>query len=212
MVFWPDIVWCPAMRSLFRRNAPLLAGLAAAVLAGASAPAVAQNAPRVRGTITGLQGDDLLVKTKDDQELAVRLVRPTTMTARIKADPSAIKPGVFVGAAAVPGKGGALAGVEIVIFPEAMRGAGEGHRAWEPLPEGTMTNATVADEVSATDGRSLKLSYKGGEQTIAITPETRVFTLGDATLADLKPGAPVSFGVEKDADGHLQTKRLTVDR
>lgn len=174
--------------------------------------AYAQAVQRVRATVTSLHGDELAVRTKDDQDLLVRLVKPVIVTARVRADASAIQKGRFVGAAAVPGKDGALSGVEIVVFPEAMRGVGEGHRTWEPLPEGTMTNATVADEVTSTDGRSLKLAYKGGEKTIAITPETRVFTLADAGPADLKPGSAVSFSVEKDADGHLQTKRVSVDR
>ena len=98
------------------------------------------------------------------------------------------------------------------VFPEALRGAGEGHRPFDLLPESTMTNATVADEVTAADGKSLKLTYKGGEQSLALTPETRVFTLASGSLADLKPGSPVNLAVEKDASGELQTKRITVDR
>lgn len=190
----------------------LAAGLTLATGLAGMLPAAAQTVQRVRATVTSLDGDQLVVRTKDDQELSVRLLKPLTVTARVRADASAIQKGRFVGAAAVPGKDGSLTGVEIVVFPESMRGVGEGHRAWEPLPEGTMTNATVADEVTSSDGRSLKLAYPGGEKTIAITPETRVLTLADAGPSDLKPGAAVSFAVEKDAEGHLQTKRVSVDR
>jgi hypothetical protein len=191
----------------------LLCGLVLATgLMAGPRDAAAQAAQRVRATVTSLQGDELAVRTKDDQDLLIRLLEPTTMTARVKSDPSAIQKGRFVGAAAVPGKDGTLSGVEIVVFPDSMRGVGEGHRAWEPLPEGTMTNATVADEVTSADGRSLKVTYQGGEKTIAITPDTKVFTLADASRADLRPGAAVSVSVEKDVDGHLQTKRVTIDR
>jgi hypothetical protein len=192
------------------RRAALVLGLAWS-LSPVVSPAQAQTVTRVRATIVGLEGDRVTLRTKDDQELKVKLVEPT-ISARVRVEPSAIKPGVFIGAAAIPGKGGALAGVEILIFPEAMRGTGEGHRPFDLLPESTMTNATVAEEVTGSDGRSVRVTYKGGEQTIAITPETRVFTLQPGSVADLKPGAAVSGAVEKDAAGAFQTKRLTVDR
>ena len=86
-------------------------------------------------------------------------------------------------------KNGSLAGVEVLIFPEASRGAGEGHRPFDLLPESTMTNATVADEVIAADGKTVKLTYKGGEQTLALTPETRIFTVAAGSVADLKLGS-----------------------
>jgi hypothetical protein len=192
------------------RRAALVLGLAWS-LSPVVAPAQAQTATRVRATIVGVEGDRVTLRTKDDQELKVKLVEPS-ISARVRIEPSAIKPGAFIGAAAVPGKGGALAGVEILVFPEAMRGTGEGHRPFDLLPESTMTNATVAEEVTGTDGRSVRVTYKGGEQTIAITPETRVFTLQPGSMADLKPGAAVNAAIEKDAAGDLQSKRLTVDR
>ena len=146
--------------------------LAAAVVALAT-PVLAQPATRVRATIVGVEGDRLTIRTKDDQELQVRLVEPATVRARVRTDPSAIKAGSFVGAAAVPGKNGALAGVEVVIFPEASRGAGEGRRPFDFLPESTMTNATVADEVVAADGTMLKLTYKGGTNPRPYSGDTR---------------------------------------
>jgi hypothetical protein len=194
------------------RRAAIGLGLALLLSSPVSAPAWAQTATRVRGTVVALEGDRLTLRTKDDQELKVKLVEPVTLSARVRTDPSAIAKGSFIGAAAVPGKNGALAGVEILVFPEAMRGTGEGHRPFDLLPESTMTNATVADEVTGADGRSVKVTYKGGEQTIAITPETRVFTLQPGAMADLKPGAAVNAAIEKDPAGDFQTKRLTVDR
>ena len=194
----------------FTRRATV--AILAAATAALATPAFAQSAARVRATIVGLEGDRLTLKTKDDQELKVRLIEPVSVSARVRADPSAVKPGAYVGAAAVPGKNGALAGIEVVIFPEASRGAGEGHRPMDLLPESTMTNATVADEVIAADGKTFKLTYKGGEQTLVFTPQTRIFTVAVGSLADLKPGSDVSLTIEKDAGGDLTTKRVTVDR
>jgi hypothetical protein len=196
------------VRSCCRALAPL--ALVAVLLA--PVPVLAQSATRVRATLVAVEGDRLTVRTKDDQQLRVRLVEPVTISARVPAGPSAIQPGSFIGAAAVPGRDGALDGVEILVFPEAMRGTGEGHRPFDLLPESTMTNATVAEEVTAADGKRVKVTYKGGEQTIAITPQTRVFTLSTGTAADLRPGAAVNVAVEKDANGDLQAHRLTVDR
>src|SRR4051794_20401497 len=152
------------------------------------------------------------IRTKDCTDLKVNLVDAATVSARVHTDSYEIKAGDFIGAAAVPVKAGTLAGVEVVIFPEALRGAGEGHRPFDLLPESTMTNATVADEVVAADGQTLKLTYKGGEQTLVLTPETRVFTVASGSLSDLKPGSAVNLSVEKDVSGDLQTKRITVDR
>ena len=129
------------------------------------------SAVRVRGTIVGLEGSRLTIRTKDDQK-DVRLVELLTVSARVRADPSAIKPGTYVGAAAMPGKNGSLAGVEVLIFPEASRGAGEGHRPFDLLPDHDQCDRS--DEVIAADGKTVKLTYKGGEQTLALTPETRI--------------------------------------
>jgi len=194
---------------LTRRATVAILGVATVALAS---PVLAQSAARVRATIVGVAGDQLTIRTKDDQELKVRLVEPLTVSARVRTDPSAIKPGSYVGAAAVPGKNGTLSGVEVFIFPEASRGAGEGHRPFDLLPDSTMTNATVADEVIAADGKTLKLTYKGGEQTIVLTPETRILTVAAGSVADLKPGSVVNLAIEKDAAGDFQTKRITVDR
>ncbi|MFO1147396.1 MAG: hypothetical protein U1E62_03385 [Alsobacter sp.] len=187
-------------------------GLALPFALSLATPSQAQTATRVRATISAVEGDRVTLRTKDGQELKVKLVEPLTVSARVRVDASAITKGVFIGAAAIPGTGGALAGVEILVFPEAMRGTGEGHRPFDLLPESTMTNATVAEEVTGADGRSVRVTYKGGEQTIAITPETRVFTLQPGSTADLKTGVAVNAAIEKDASGEFQTKRLTVDR
>ena len=108
---------------LTRRATVAILGVATVAFAS---PVLAQSAARVRATIVGVAGDQLTIRTKDDQELKLRLVEPLTVSARVRTDPSAIKPGSYVGAAAVPGKNGTLAGVEVFIFPEASRGAGKG--------------------------------------------------------------------------------------
>lgn len=194
----------------FTRRSTL--AIVAVGLAALATPVLAQSNARVRATVVGLEGDRLTLRTKDDLDLKVRLAEPVSVSARVRADPSTVKPGSYVGAAAVPGKNGSLAGVEVVIFPETSRGAGEGHRPMDLLPDSTMTNATVSDEVMSVDGKTLKLTYKGGEQTLTLTPDTRIFVVVMGSLADLKPGAIVNLTIDKDAAGDLATKRITVDR
>ena len=68
----------------------------------------------------------------------------------------------------MPRPDGSQMALEVLIFPEAMRGAGEGHRPWDLMPESTMTNATVADTVQKVEGHTLTLTYKDGQKTIVV--------------------------------------------
>jgi hypothetical protein len=130
----------------------------------------------------------------------------------VKASLADVAIGSFVGIAALPQPDGSLEAIEVLIFPEAARGTGEGHYAWDLLPESTMTNATVADTVAAVGGRTLTLKYKDGEKKITVPPAAPVVTLdpGDASL--LKPGAAVFIPARKEADGTLAAGRVLVGR
>ena len=101
---------------------------------------------------------------------------------------------------------------EVLIFPEAMRGVGEGHRAWDLTPDSTMTNATVEATVSDVAGRVLTLTYKDGRQELLVPPGTPVVTLapGDASL--LKPGNHVFLSATRQPDGSLTASRITVGK
>ena len=102
--------------------------------------------------------------------------------------------------------------MQVFIFPEAMRGTGEGHRPWGVLPDSTMTNATVAETVSRVDGANLVLSYPGGEQKVAITPDANIIMAAPAEASELKAGAQIAMTATKQADGSLTASRVTIAR
>jgi hypothetical protein len=177
-----------------------------------SAPAIAQTpTARIRGTIESADPAKLVVRTREGEALPIILKGPVTVSQRVKATTAAITPKAFIGVAAAPGPDKTLRAVEIFVFPEAMRGTGEGHRPFDLMPESTMTNATLADTVDTTDGKAMKLTYKGGEQSILLTPDTAVFTYASGSVDDLKPGRRVTTTVEQLPDGGAQTSRVTVD-
>ena len=129
--------------------------LSALVLIGAFSPALAQETVRLRGTIEGVDGNTYTVKTRDGQTVKVVLGDKPVFVAIVKASMADIKPGTFVGATSLPEPDGSLRAVEVHIFPEAMRGTGEGHRPWDLAPQATMTNANVESAVSAVQGQTL---------------------------------------------------------
>jgi hypothetical protein len=189
------------------RPIPCLAGAFLALLV---LPALAQEGTptRIRGTIEKLDGQTLVVKSREGQQLSVMLSNDLKVSAVNKAQLSDIKQGDFIGTAAVPGTDGKLHAQEVLIFPEALRGTGEGYRPWDLTPDSTMTNATVAEVAEGAQGRLLKLKYKDGEKQIDVPMEAPVVTLapGDASL--LQPGTAVFIPAMKAADGTLAASRV----
>lgn len=166
---------------------------------------------RIRGIVERLDGQSLTVKTSEGTT-TIALVPSYSVGAVVKASMADIKKGSFIGVGARPQAGGGLTAVQVFIFPEAMRGTGEGHRPWAVLPDSTMTNATVAETVSRVDGSSVTLTYPGGEQTIAITPEANIIMAAPAQAADLVAGAQVALTASRQADGSLSSNRVTIAR
>jgi hypothetical protein len=190
---------------------------AGALIALLAVPAGAQNPPegtptRIRGTVEKLDGQTLTVKSREGQQLAIALAPNFTVAAVVKKSLDDIKAGDFVGAASTKGTDGKLHALEVLIFPEALRGTGEGERAWDLTPDSLMTNATVAGIASAAQGQALKVTYKGGESEIIVAPSTPVVTFapGDASL--LKPGAAVFIGAIKKPDGSLTAARVNAEK
>jgi hypothetical protein len=192
-----------------------------ALLVGAIAlsavPALAQTAApagtpaRIAGTVEKLAGQTLEVRTQGGQEVSIALpagVRIGAVADRTLAD---IKPGDFVGSAAVRDMHGVLHAQEVHIFPESMRGTGEGHRPMAG-PEQSMTNAAVAGIAAAPKGQVLTLKYPGGEQQIEVGPEARIVALvpGDRSL--LKPGAAVVVRAVKAEDGKLTARSVQAEK
>jgi endonuclease YncB( thermonuclease family) len=176
------------------------------VLLAASA-ATAQTRVLVRGTISKIDGKTVTVAAREGTTDTIRLADKWTVALVEPIAVSAIKPGSFVGIASLRNEA-----LEVLVFPEAMRGAGEGHYPWDLKPQSMMTNATAATVAQTSDGQTLKLDYKGGTQTIHVKPGTPVVTFAPGQQSDARPGAKVFIGAMKAADGTLTASRLNVGK
>ena len=184
-------------------------GIAAFALALAP-PAWAQDTVRVRGTIEHVDDNNLTVKSRDGADLKVALAPNALVVAIVKASLADIKQGSFVGVTGMPQADGSQRAIEVHIFPESMRGTGEGHYDWDLKPNTKMTNANVEQTVAGVDGPILSVKYKDGEKKLMVTPETAVVTYVIGDKSDLKPGTKIFVGAgKKQADGTVQTPRVT---
>lgn len=189
--------------------------VALAMVATTCALAMAQQAPvptRIRGAIESVDADTMTVKARSGEIFKLRMAGDLRVSGVVKAELADIKPGSFIGATTVPGPDGAPKAVEIHIFPEEMRGTGEGSRPWDLKPNSSMTNATVAESSVSTDGHTLLVKYKGGEKRVDITPDTPIVTFVPGDKAELKAGAKVMATVKQLPDGALETSRVSVGR
>jgi hypothetical protein len=169
--------------------------------------AFAQKAPvptRVRGAIESVDGDILTVKSRSGEDVKLHMTADMKVVGIIKISMADIKVGSFVGATTVPGPDGKQNALEVHVFPEDMRGTGEGSRPYDLRPNSTMTNATVtAESVAANDGHSLMVKYKDGEKQVEVLPDTPVVTYVPADKSDLKAGAKVIAFMKQLPDGSL---------
>ena len=187
--------------------------LAIAAMAMAATTAFAQApSARIRGTVEKLEAGVATVKTTDGQSVTLKLAPNLAISAVVKLSASEIKPGSFIGAGARPMADGSLSAIQINVFPEAQRGTGEGHRDWAAMPQTTMTNATVAETVSAVNGPVVTLKYKDGEKKLVIGPDAIILTTVPAEAADLKVGAELVTTATKNEDGTFFTARITVGK
>ena len=186
-------------------------GLAAIL---AAPVAWAQDSPpvRVRGSIERIDGSIYVVKARDGAELRVTLADNPQIAGVVKASLSDITRDSFVGVTAMPQADGSQSALEVHIFPDAMRGTGEGHYAWDLRPQSTMTNANVEQVVSAVDGRTLTMKYKDGEKKIFVPADTPIVAYVPGDRSDLKPGAKVFIVAVKQTDGTLQGRAWRVGR
>lgn len=169
----------------------------------------AQDTVRLRGTIERVEGPVYVVKSRDGNELKVTLADNALAVAIVKASLSDIKQGSFVGVTGMPQTNGSQKAVEVHIFPEAMRGTGEGHYAWDLRPQSTMTNANVEQTVTGVDEQTLTLKYKDGEKKVIVPPEASIVTYQPGDKGDLKPGVKIFVAAaKKQADGSLQAPRI----
>jgi hypothetical protein len=187
-------------------NLKLAQAIAGAAFLGIAAlsPVQAAESVRVRGTVVGLDGSTLTVKTREGPNAMLMLKPGWKMAGVAKASVEDIKPGDFVGIASLPTASGGDGAIEVLVFPPALKGTGEGNYPWDLKPKSSMTNATVTNAVKGVDGRTLDLSYSGGkEKKIAIPDGVPIVTFGAATEADLKPGVTVFVPAQRGDDGAL---------
>ena len=188
-----------------------LAALTALALV-AALPALAQTAPqRVRGTVTALEGNMLSVLTREGATARIQLAPGYTVAAVVPATLADATPGSFIGAAA-SGPKDHLRALEVLIFPESLRGSGEGHFPWDLAPESTMTNATIEAEVTGANGRELTVVAKGERLTMVVPPDVPVVTFQPSDAAMLAPGTKVFIGAQKAADGTLTAARVNAGK
>jgi hypothetical protein len=199
------------------RPITLIVGALIALLA---VPALAQSPDgtptNVRGKVAKLEGKTLTVTSRDGKAVPVTMADNFGVLGIVKAKLSDIKQGDFVGAAAVRRKDGKLAAQEVLIFPEAARGTGEGFYPWDLTTESTMTNATVAGVANQAKngkgGRTLSLQYKGGENEIFVPSKTPVVSFKPADAKLLKKGATVFIRGLKKPDGSIVAQRAIAEQ
>ncbi|QFY63168.1 hypothetical protein FZ934_22980 (plasmid) [Rhizobium grahamii] len=190
----------------------ILSSLALAAIVGVSAPHDANAADRIRvhGTVENLDGDTLKIKDSDGRDIVVKIASGLKVLGVKNASAADIKAGDFVGIGSQPAAGGINSAVQVVIFPASMKGTGEGDRPWNVRPNGSMTNAAVANAVKDVNGQTVTLAYKGGERKVSIPDGTKIVALTPATREDLKPGAAVSAQGVDSGDQTLAADRLAV--
>jgi Domain of unknown function (DUF5666) len=187
----------------------------AATIALSASSAFAQNAPvAVRATIEGAAADgtSLNVRTRAGEERTLHLNAKTRFILVVPAAIAEVKPGAYIGVATLPGEGNELKAMEVHIFPEAMRGTGEGFRPFDLAPGSSMTNGALAARVDGVSGPKLTVTYKGGQQTIVVDPKTPILGFEPGAESDLKPGAAIVARGAKQDDGSVDAGFVLVGK
>lgn len=188
--------------------------LALLPLIATPAGALTQDLAVARGSIERVSpdGENLVVRTRAGEAQTIRLTDKTTVTLVLPASLADVKPGAFIGVAALPGPNGALEAMEAHVFPEAMRGTGEGHRPFDLAPGSTMTNGAVEARVDGVHGATVTVTYNGGRQVIAIDPKTPVVSFAPGARTDLAVGAAIVGRGPREDDGTIDAVRILVGK
>jgi len=186
------------------------------LLAISIAAAQAQQTMRLRGVIEGVNGKTLMARSDKGDQLKLNLAEKmlvVDVVDVVKASMAEIKEGSFIGSGAMPQPDGSQKAIEVHIFPESMRGTGEGFRPLDGAPNSTMTNGTVGNAVTAVEGPVITVKYKDGEKKIIVTPELPIVRYEIGDMSGLKPG--VAFTVvraTKKPDSSFDIDRINVGR
>jgi hypothetical protein len=194
--------------SQFRRWA---LGAAALGLVFVTTTALAQERVRVRGTVENVDGNVLTVKTREGQDVKVKLPDNVRVLGVEKASIDDIKQGSYIGVSAMPQTDGSQKALHVHIFLDAMRGVAEGFGPWDVRPNSTMTNATVDNMVTGTDGRNITVKYKDGEKKIVVPPDAPIVKYVPGNKDALKAGAKIFIvAAVKQPDGTLEAPNVSV--
>jgi hypothetical protein len=196
-----------------------------------AAAGVVQSAEqKVAGDVVKADASSIQVKSTRGQTVDIRLPDNVRLSGRSPSDADKITQGAFVGTTAVAQADGTLLAREVHIFPESMRGTGEGHRPWESEPgstmtnatvssidaaaaqKSTMTNATVSKVAGAQGGQKITLTYKGGEKTVVVPSGIPVVMVEPADRSELVPGTHVIVYAASQPDGTLAAQRVSIGK
>lgn len=192
----------------------MIRSISALLIAAVSAVAIAQapaNPPvRIRGTVEKIDGTNLTIKANSGQSMNVKLADNYVVMGVAKAGLADLSSGKFIGTTTVGERNGALVALEVHIFPENMRGTGEGHYDWDLRPDSKMTNANVANVTSMGKDRVLTVQYKGGEKKVLVPENAAIVAFTPTERSELKPGAKVFVNSQRQPDGSLTAARVNV--
>ncbi|MBU2284879.1 MAG: hypothetical protein KKC79_12730 [Gammaproteobacteria bacterium] len=201
------------MQFLFKAHAAAL--LACLSVLPIAASAQSEPPVRVRGTLVYVNPTSMVVKDRGGEVVSLARAPQMPVSEVYPIKLADIRQGSYVGTAAMPQPDGSQKALEVLVFPEAARGTGEGHYPWDLEPASTMTNATVANmapaPASVKGGQSLKLAYKGGEKTVVVPRGTPVVSVRPGTESLLVPGAKVLVNAQ-DKSGTPTALRVLVGR
>jgi hypothetical protein len=174
----------------------------------AQAPAATQ---RLRGSVESFDGSTVVLKERSGETVRLALADNFSINEVVPIPLDSLQPGSFVGTAALNDAEGKLRALEVLLLPEAARGSGEGHYPWDLQPGSTMTNGTISEMVVSASGRTLKLRYKDGEQTIVVPEGIPIVTFKPGDRSLLVPGAKVLVTAQM-RDGKLVALRGSAGR
>ena len=214
------------MSTLFRTLIACFTACALAMTAAVNAQPL-----KISGQVVAFDASTLQVRGSDGAVVAVKVGDSTRFSGRSPSSFDRITQGTFLGTTATPLPDGTLTASEVHIFPESMRGTGEGHRPMDTATGSTMTNATVRGigggpgpqvnamtnatvaQVGAGDGaRKLSLTYAGGEKVVVVPAGTPIVMVEPADRSMLVPGAQVLVYVTRQADGSLSADRVSIGK
>lgn len=165
----------------------------------------------VRGEITGVSADILKVHANSGDNVVINLTKDTKVRAVTLANIEDIKPGSYIGSAAIPQEDGSLKALEVHVFPPELAGSGDGHRPFDLVKGSSMTNGSVGDLV-VSNGRTLTVNYKGGQQKILVPDDVPIVNLTPGDRSLLKVGVKVVMFVTQSDDGKLTAQSISAGK